>query len=189
MPRRAVRAEHSIDWLGAGLLSAGTAALLLGLVWGGRDYAWSSGHVLVAFAVSAVVLFAVRARRAAHGRADPAVRAAAQPDRRRQRRVHGTRRDGDVRHGRLRAALRAGRDRHDRDLVGRRADAADARRRRHLAPHRAAHLAHRALPLERRHRPARARARDGAPLADGRAHDDPRGGARHGRSPGSGSAR
>ena len=49
MPRRAVRAEHSIDWLGAGLLSAGTAALLLGLVWGGRDYAWSSGHVLGAF--------------------------------------------------------------------------------------------------------------------------------------------
>src|SRR4051812_13128927 len=56
MPRRAVRAEHSIDWLGAGLLAAGTAALLLGLVWGGRDYAWSSGHVLVAFAVSVVVL-------------------------------------------------------------------------------------------------------------------------------------
>src|SRR6185437_8778880 len=46
MPKRAVRAEHSIDWLGAGLLSVGTAALLLGLVWGGRDYAWSSGHVV-----------------------------------------------------------------------------------------------------------------------------------------------
>ena len=64
MPRRAVRAEHSIDWLGAGLLAAGTAALLLGLVWGGRDYPWSSGHVLGAFAVSAVVLGGVRAGRA-----------------------------------------------------------------------------------------------------------------------------
>jgi EmrB/QacA subfamily drug resistance transporter len=58
MPRRAVRAEHSIDWLGAGLLSAGTAALLLGLVWGGRDYAWSSGHVVGALSISAVVLAA-----------------------------------------------------------------------------------------------------------------------------------
>src|SRR6476619_3451054 len=44
--------------LGAGLLSAGTAALLLGLVWGGRDYAWSSGHVVGALTISVVVLFA-----------------------------------------------------------------------------------------------------------------------------------
>jgi EmrB/QacA subfamily drug resistance transporter len=58
MPRRAVRAEHSIDWLGAGLLSAGTASLLLGLVWGGREYAWSSAQVLSAFAISIVVLAA-----------------------------------------------------------------------------------------------------------------------------------
>jgi predicted MFS family arabinose efflux permease len=58
MPRRAVRAEHSIDWLGAGLLSAGTAALLLGLVWGGRDYAWTSGHVVGALTFSVVVLLA-----------------------------------------------------------------------------------------------------------------------------------
>ena len=60
-----MRAEHSIDWLGAGLLSVGTAALLLGLVWGGRDYAWSSGHVVGAFVVSVVVLavFALVERR------------------------------------------------------------------------------------------------------------------------------
>jgi len=66
MPKRAARAEHSIDWLGAGLLSAGTAALLLGLVWGGRDYGWSSGHVVGAFVISVIVLlgFALAERRA-----------------------------------------------------------------------------------------------------------------------------
>jgi EmrB/QacA subfamily drug resistance transporter len=58
MPRRSVRADHSIDWLGAGLLSVGTAAFLLGLVWGGHDYAWSSGHVVVALSIAVVVLLA-----------------------------------------------------------------------------------------------------------------------------------
>jgi EmrB/QacA subfamily drug resistance transporter len=56
MPRRAVHRRHTIDWLGAGVLAAGTASLLLGLVWGGRQYAWSSGHVLVALAAAAVLL-------------------------------------------------------------------------------------------------------------------------------------
>src|SRR5437764_6417207 len=56
MPKRRVRAEHEIDWLGAGLLAAGTASLLLGLVWAGRDYAWTSGHVLVALVVAVCVL-------------------------------------------------------------------------------------------------------------------------------------
>src|SRR3989442_871939 len=48
MPRRsrADRHEHSIDWLGAGVLAAGTTALLLGLVLGGRQYAWSSARVV-----------------------------------------------------------------------------------------------------------------------------------------------
>jgi EmrB/QacA subfamily drug resistance transporter len=66
MPRRAALKEHSIDWLGAGVLAGGTAALLLGLVWAGRDYAWASGHVLVALAAAAVLLaaFAVVERRA-----------------------------------------------------------------------------------------------------------------------------
>src|SRR5436305_1762258 len=40
MPRRSPQTEHSIDWLGAGVLSAGTAALLLRLVWGGRRDSW-----------------------------------------------------------------------------------------------------------------------------------------------------
>jgi EmrB/QacA subfamily drug resistance transporter len=56
MPRRSVRAEHAIDWLGAGLLAGGTTSLLLALVWGGHDYRWTSGHVLVAVAVAAALL-------------------------------------------------------------------------------------------------------------------------------------
>src|SRR5213079_1974944 len=36
MPKTAARLEHAIDWTGAALLGAGSAALLLGLVWGGR---------------------------------------------------------------------------------------------------------------------------------------------------------
>jgi EmrB/QacA subfamily drug resistance transporter len=58
MPRRLVRQEHSIDWLGAAVLAAGTTALLLGLVWGGNQYPWSSPEVIGAL-VAAVVLLAV----------------------------------------------------------------------------------------------------------------------------------
>jgi EmrB/QacA subfamily drug resistance transporter len=56
MPKRKVRAEHEIDWLGAGLLAVGTASLLLGLVWAGHDYAWGSGHVTAALLVAVLVL-------------------------------------------------------------------------------------------------------------------------------------
>jgi EmrB/QacA subfamily drug resistance transporter len=67
MPRRAALTEHAIDWLGAGLLAGGTAALLMGLVWGGKQYAWTSGHVLGSLAVAAVLLvaFTFQERRAA----------------------------------------------------------------------------------------------------------------------------
>jgi EmrB/QacA subfamily drug resistance transporter len=66
MPRRRERREHSIDWLGFGMLAGGTTALLLGLTWAGRDYGWTSGHVLVALAASAVflALFGLVERRA-----------------------------------------------------------------------------------------------------------------------------
>ncbi|MDP9284515.1 MAG: MFS transporter [Actinomycetota bacterium] len=66
MPRRAPHTEHSVDWLGAGLLAAGIGALLMGLVWGGKQYGWTSGHVVVALALAAVLLgaFAVVERRA-----------------------------------------------------------------------------------------------------------------------------
>jgi EmrB/QacA subfamily drug resistance transporter len=56
MPRRTQRREHSIDYLGAGLLAAGTTALLLGLIWGGREYAWLSLQVLGSLAAAAVLL-------------------------------------------------------------------------------------------------------------------------------------
>jgi EmrB/QacA subfamily drug resistance transporter len=67
MPRRSARREHSIDYSGAALLAAGTVALLLGLVWGGREYPWTSLQVVGALAASAALLaaFAAVERRAA----------------------------------------------------------------------------------------------------------------------------
>jgi MFS family permease len=56
MPKRRMKHEHYIDWLGAGILALGTSSLLLGLVWGGRDYPWLSAHVLGALAASVVLL-------------------------------------------------------------------------------------------------------------------------------------
>ena len=67
----------------------------------GHDYAWGSGHVVGAFAGGAPAR-PVRGRRASRARADPAVRSPAQPDRRRQRRLHGARRDEHVRDHHLR---------------------------------------------------------------------------------------
>ena len=58
MPRRTYKQEHSIDWFGAGVLAAGMTALLLGLVWGGRDYPWASPQVLGALGVALVLLVA-----------------------------------------------------------------------------------------------------------------------------------
>jgi MFS family permease len=58
MPRRTEKREHSVDWLGGGLLAAGSCALLLGLVWGGQRYSWGSEHVLGALLASAVLLAA-----------------------------------------------------------------------------------------------------------------------------------
>ncbi|MFN2627237.1 MAG: MDR family MFS transporter [Gaiellaceae bacterium] len=67
MPRRTARRTHSIDWLGAAVLAAATTALLLGLVWGGRQYPWISVQVLgsLAAAVLLGLVFAVIERRAA----------------------------------------------------------------------------------------------------------------------------
>jgi len=58
MPRRAPLTEHSIDWLGAGFLAGGTAALLMALVWGGKSYPWTSAHVLGALSIAAALLLA-----------------------------------------------------------------------------------------------------------------------------------
>jgi EmrB/QacA subfamily drug resistance transporter len=65
IPKRSRREEHWIDWGGAALLAAGTSALLLGLVWGGRDYAWDSPQVLGALsaAVALLAIFGLYERR------------------------------------------------------------------------------------------------------------------------------
>ena len=65
MPRRRTKQEHSIDWLGAAILALGTTALLLGLVWGGREYPWHSPQVVGALMASAALLgiFALIERR------------------------------------------------------------------------------------------------------------------------------
>ncbi|MFJ2084599.1 MDR family MFS transporter [Micromonospora chokoriensis] len=61
------RRDHSIDWLGAGLLVAGVSALLLALSWGGNEYAWGSGVIISLFVVGAVlgVLFVLQEARVA----------------------------------------------------------------------------------------------------------------------------
>jgi EmrB/QacA subfamily drug resistance transporter len=52
-----VRRDHPIDWLGAALLVSGVSALLLGLVWGGNEYAWGS-PVIVGLLVAAAAAIA-----------------------------------------------------------------------------------------------------------------------------------
>ncbi|MBQ0979130.1 MDR family MFS transporter [Micromonospora sp. M61] len=61
------RRDHSIDWLGAGLLVAGVSSLLLALSWGGNEYAWGSGVIIGLFVVGAVlgVLFVIQEARVA----------------------------------------------------------------------------------------------------------------------------
>ena len=63
VPRR----EHTVDWLGAGLLATGVTSGLLALVWGGVQYPWGSPQVVGLFALSAGLLggFLAQERRAA----------------------------------------------------------------------------------------------------------------------------
>ena len=58
MPRRAPQTQQAIDWLGAAVLAAGIGALLMGLVWGGKQYPWGSPHVVGALVLAAVLLVA-----------------------------------------------------------------------------------------------------------------------------------
>jgi EmrB/QacA subfamily drug resistance transporter len=52
------RREHRIDWWGALALVVGVSAVLLGLSWGGKEYAWSSPTIIGLF-VGGVVVSAV----------------------------------------------------------------------------------------------------------------------------------
>jgi len=48
--------ERKIDYLGAGLLTGGLSSLLLGLVWGGNQYAWESWQVISMLVLSPLLL-------------------------------------------------------------------------------------------------------------------------------------
>jgi EmrB/QacA subfamily drug resistance transporter len=52
------RREHSIDYLGAALLVGGVSTLLLGLVWGGNEYAWGSSQIVGLLAGGTVLVLA-----------------------------------------------------------------------------------------------------------------------------------
>jgi EmrB/QacA subfamily drug resistance transporter len=60
------RREHSIDYLGAGLLTASTVSLLMATVWGGNQYAWGSTQILglVGGGIFLAILFVLRELRA-----------------------------------------------------------------------------------------------------------------------------
>jgi EmrB/QacA subfamily drug resistance transporter len=46
LPSMARRVSHRIDWLGAGLLAAGTSAIILLTTWGGTQYDWVSAPII-----------------------------------------------------------------------------------------------------------------------------------------------
>lgn len=56
MPKLTVKRAHQVDYIGAMLLAAGTAFLLLGLVWSSHRYTFASPHVLGAFAAAMALL-------------------------------------------------------------------------------------------------------------------------------------
>jgi predicted MFS family arabinose efflux permease len=67
-PAVAVEApRHGLDLLGAGLLAAATAGVMLVCIWGGQRYAWGSAAVVSLFAGTALLslLVVLRERRAA----------------------------------------------------------------------------------------------------------------------------
>ena len=122
---------------------------------GAADRAWRrdhGGHALARRGGGAAR--DLRARRAPHGRSDPAARSVPPPHRLplARRRVHD--RHGDVRRDCVRAAVRAGRDGRHGDPGRAGADAAVPRLGRHVGGGRAAHGAHRLSDRRRRRRRA-----------------------------------
>jgi MFS family permease len=65
--RRPRREDHSIDYLGAVLLTLGAASGLLAAVWGGTEYPWGSPVIVGLFLLATALLtgFAFQERRAA----------------------------------------------------------------------------------------------------------------------------
>jgi EmrB/QacA subfamily drug resistance transporter len=61
------RVDHRIDYLGAATMVIGVVALLLGLSWGGKEYAWRSPMIIGLFAVGLAfaTIFILVERRAA----------------------------------------------------------------------------------------------------------------------------
>jgi EmrB/QacA subfamily drug resistance transporter len=61
------RQEHTVDWLGAGLLAGGVTSGLLATVWGGVQYPWASVQVVGLFVLATALLaaFCFQERRAA----------------------------------------------------------------------------------------------------------------------------
>jgi EmrB/QacA subfamily drug resistance transporter len=56
LPSTARRVSHSIDWLGAALLAAGTSSVILLATWGGTQYGWLSAPIIALAVVGAAVL-------------------------------------------------------------------------------------------------------------------------------------
>lgn len=56
LPGLSRRTQHSIDYLGAAMLVAGTVPLLLAFSWAGTTYAWGSPMIIGLFIASVVVL-------------------------------------------------------------------------------------------------------------------------------------
>jgi len=67
LPRKVTRRSHTVDYLGAAALVAGTVPLLLGFSWAGTEYAWGSPQIigLLVFAVIALAAFVVIETKAA----------------------------------------------------------------------------------------------------------------------------
>ena len=59
--------RHTIDYLGAGLLTAGVSAIILVTTWGGNEYAWGSAQIvgLAALGLALLGVFIWQERRAA----------------------------------------------------------------------------------------------------------------------------
>lgn len=58
IPRVRAAAKPIIDYLGVGLVALGVSCLILGLEWGGRQYAWSSPTIIGLFAAAVLLLAA-----------------------------------------------------------------------------------------------------------------------------------